>query len=170
VGVGSFKKGEQPTEDVVPAPQIEAPDDPIGEIGQVHQPQGFGPICRAWLPRRALAGTPDEAWRTQRWPELPLDFSFDFYNSAHPDLIHPGYLAGDEDVVLEGIDPHGPLRFYLPGRRIDLLVKQMFGAYRKARLVLDTPLIDVPSDRAHITWRTRFEELSAIRAFEIRMI
>lgn len=168
IGVGYVKEGTAPCEHDVPAPRIESPDDPINDWGRRYRPEGLGPINRAWLPRRALAGTFDGAWRAQRAPDLPFDFRLDFYCSSHPDLTYPGYLTGDEDVTLEGVDPDGPLRFQLPGHRIELLVKQMFGAYRRLLLNLDTVLVDLPSGEAHLTWRVRFNNLSAVRAFEIR--
>ena len=44
----------------VPAPQIEAPDEPIISPYQAYKPQGVGPIPPAWLPRRPLGGTYDD--------------------------------------------------------------------------------------------------------------
>jgi hypothetical protein len=38
-----------------------------------------------------------------------------FYNAAHPDLIAPGYLTGDESVELVNLSPEGRVQFKLPG-------------------------------------------------------
>jgi hypothetical protein len=50
VGLGFVPAGEAPHEETLRAPQIESPDDPIVEMGRLHEPQGFGPITRSWEP------------------------------------------------------------------------------------------------------------------------
>jgi hypothetical protein len=152
VGVGFVPADAQPSEAILPAPQIEDPDDPIGTLGAAHTPQGLGPIARGWQPRYARCGTLDEAWRAERWPALPVDFDAAFYNGAHPDLVYPGYLRGDEEVVLEGVDPR-PLRFTLPAVRVALFA----GPRREIPdPLLDTLFIDVPARRVIITWKAMF--------------
>src|SRR5262249_40052224 len=99
VGTG-FIEGDVPGDvDRWPAPQIESPDDPVGELGKRYKPEGLGPIARSWQPRLGRAGMFDAEWQRTRWPELPLDFEFSFYNAAHPDLICSVFLRGDEEVV-----------------------------------------------------------------------
>lgn len=169
LGVGYLKEGQLPAEGELRAPRIEALDDPIGPLGKAHKPEGLGPISRAWQPRRSLAGTFDDAWKRERWPELPVDFSFEHYNSAHPDLIYPGYLAGDEEVSLENLDPSGGLRFFLPGYELLLLLRLADGPFVFASVNLDTLSIDVPEGRAFLTWRAVFLELAPIRVIEARM-
>ena len=61
----------------IPAPQIESPLNHIVDFNTHYPPEGFGVIHRAWEPRLVLAGT-----------------------SAHPDLIYPDFLVGDEKVVI----------------------------------------------------------------------
>src|SRR5262245_40501293 len=34
----------------VPAPQVEAPGEPVTELGKTYKPQGLGPLARAWQP------------------------------------------------------------------------------------------------------------------------
>ncbi len=48
----------------------------------------------------------------------PLDFKPDFHNAAHPDLQLPGYLRGDEEVLLKRLTPEGELSFSLPGVKL----------------------------------------------------
>ena len=86
------------------APRIEDPADPIREIHRAHALQGFGFVSRHWQPRLALGGTFDEAWRKERWPWLPRDFRFEYWNGAHPDLQIP-HLAGGEAVTLLNLTP-----------------------------------------------------------------
>lgn len=169
-GVGYVGEGGMPDEPVVEAPQIESPEDPISDIGRAHEPEGLGPISRAWLPRRALAGTYDEAWKSTRWPELPRDFDARFYNSAHPDLQYPGYLGGGEDVTLEGVDPFGPIGFSLPSYSMGILVRREARAPEPLPLLLDTLHVDVPARRVHLTWRIPFHGgLEGVREIQIRM-
>src|SRR4029453_2220565 len=51
----------------------------------------------------------------ERAPAPPLDFSYGFYNGAHPDLQVEGYLRGDEEVELTHVSLEPILRFRLPG-------------------------------------------------------
>lgn len=169
VGTGYLPEGPPPGEVVVAAPQIEDPRDPIGPLGAPHAPQGLGPICRAWQPRLGLAGSFDDAWRRERWPELPLDFDLDFYNCAHPDLIHPSLLRGDETVLLTGMHPDGDLQFSLPGHHMAALFRFKDGTMAVVPLALDTLFIDVPSERVHLTWRVVYLLDKPIRVLEVRM-
>jgi hypothetical protein len=139
----------------VPAPQVEAPAEPITELGKMYRPQGLGPLARAWQPRRGLAGTFDDDWVRKRWPALPRDFRFDHYNSSHPDLIAHKYLVGDEPVRLEGLSPEGPLTFRLPGHRSLLLVRLTNGQIAAAGMRLDTVEIDAGRKECSLVWRAR---------------
>lgn len=151
------------------APQLESEKDPVVEFGKCYTPQGFGPLARSWHPRRSLAGTFDAAWKEERWPALPVDFNFSHYNSAHPDLIFPGYLAGDERVELEGMHPSGTFDFRLPGYQPLLLLRLIGGALTATFLVLDTLHIDVPAERVSLTWRGAFPCRVPVRVVEVRM-
>jgi hypothetical protein len=78
------------------------------------KPVGFGFYGRGWMPRVGYAGTYDDQYRKERAPAPPLDFSYAFYNGAHPDLQVEGYLRGDEEVELTHVSPEPILRFRLP--------------------------------------------------------
>lgn len=169
VGVGFVGEGSPSYPDEIAAPQIEAPEDPVVELGKVYAPQGLGPIGRAWLPRRKLAGTFDEEWKRSRWPELPLDFQFAHYNAAHPGLQYPGFMKGDEEVRLEGLSPEGSLLAYLPGYRVGVLLRFQDGSLAPAPALLDTLMLDVPAGRGHLTWRVTFPKGKALRVIEPRM-
>jgi hypothetical protein len=170
VGVGYIGEEMHLYPDRILAPQIESPDDPIRELGEVHYPQGLGPIARSWQPRLKLAGTFDEAWKRNRWPDLPEDFNPEHYNSAHPDLIYPGYLRGDEEVELDGLHPDGRLQFFLPKYQIGLLLRMENGSITMVNAAIDTLFIDVPDSRVYIIWRAAFREQKPIRALEARML
>ncbi len=98
LGIGYWPKWAHPEakrRDRVPAPRIISQEDLNAKFGQELTPEGYGPICRTWQPRRKLAGTYDENWQAGRWPNLPEDFDFAYWNCAHPDLQTP-FLKGDE--------------------------------------------------------------------------
>ncbi|MBK9258907.1 MAG: DUF2169 domain-containing protein [Polyangiaceae bacterium] len=152
-----------------PAPQIESLDDPVVELGKKYRPEGFGPIARSWQPRLKRAGTFDEEWQRTRWPELPHDFEFSFYNAAHPDLICPGFLRGDEEVLLEGLSAEGTVRFYLPGYKMGVLLRFKDGSMAIVPVYLDTLFVDVPARKGHIMWRAPIPKEKAIRVMEPRM-
>jgi hypothetical protein len=91
------------------APQIEPPEAPITALVMAqnpegdldaramtevaasypHAPVGFGVVGRAWAPRLIRAGTYDQAWLDQRWPNLPKDFDFGYWNEAPEDQQIP---------------------------------------------------------------------------------
>jgi hypothetical protein len=163
IGRGWLDEALTPRDRPVPAPQIEAADDPVAEPMRHHRPQGLGPIPPAWLPRRPLGGTFDARWQAETWPNWPEDYNFAYHNSAHPDLIHPGFLDGDEEIRLVGLDGGtGPRRLRLPGHRLQLALDG--GDDHGRRLVpmeLDTLVIDVadPDPEEHrvfLSWRANF--------------
>jgi hypothetical protein len=170
VGKG-YLGGELPESfDRWPAPQIESLDDPVCELGKRYKPEGFGPIARSWQPRLKCAGTFDEEWQRARWPDLPTDFEFSFYNVGHPDLICPAFLSGDEEVVLDGVLPGGTLRFYLPGYKLGVLLRYKDGSMAVAPVFLDTLFVDVPASRVFLVWRSPILKGKSIRALEPRMV
>lgn len=170
VGKG-YIEGDVPShEDRWPAPQIESLDEPVVEFGKKYRPEGFGPIARSWQPRLKCAGTFDDEWQKTRWPELPRDFEFSFYNAAHSDLICPGFLRGDEEVVLEGLSPEGTQRFYLPGYKMGALIRYKNGSMAMAPVFLDTVFVDVVTSKVHLTWRSAMPKGKPIRVIEPRMM
>ena len=87
-----------------PAPNVEAKGSPITSWRDRPAPAGFGPIARAWAPRRALAGTYDRAWQEERMPLVPTDFDPRFYFTAPEDQQVPGHLR--EGTTVELSEPH----------------------------------------------------------------
>jgi hypothetical protein len=148
----------------VPAPQIEAPDEPVTELGKAYKPQGLGPLARAWQPRRRKAGTFDYAWLKQRWPGLPQDFSDEHYNSSHPELVAPAHFRGDEAVSLQGLSPEGTLAFRLPGHRVLVALRFANGRGLPAAMFLDTVEIDAGRRQCSLVWRMRLPKEIPIRA------
>lgn len=144
--------------DNFPAPQIEAPDDPITDWQKCYEPQGLGPIPPFWEQRLKYAGTYDEAWQSRRHPLLPEDFNFRFWQCAHPDLIADGWLKGNEHFELRNL-----LRGYptfqgcLPDIQMEIHLPRPEGK-GIAPFVLDGVHFDMRPGvgRVFLTWRAGF--------------
>ena len=84
---------------------------------------------RWWLPRRALAGSYNDIWKQTRWPKLPKDFDFGYWNAA-PEDQQFDYPQGGEKIMLANLvnpetttDNSGSLWFKLPKQDLKLLVR-----------------------------------------------
>ena len=164
----------------VRAPQIDLPEDPVREFGKTYPAQGFGVVTKAWLPRRKLCGTIDDAFIQSGRP-LPEDFDFAFWNGAHPDLQVP-WLAGNEEITLTNLCPHNMpgatrdksgntlLRFSLPGHQPFVLVRYEEGTIVPARLELDTLVIEPDERKVSCVYRLRLPVEPAVRVLEARLI
>jgi hypothetical protein len=169
LGVGFVPALADERRERIEAPRIEDPRDPVTELGASHRPEGFGVWGRTWAPRLQRAGTYDEAWRRERWPLLPLDFDFAYWNCAHPDLIAPALLRGDEAVALAGFHPEGERRFHLPGHEVFLLLERTEGEGESHTLPLDTLVIDVDRAKVVMVYR-RVLPWPRPESLELRMV
>ena len=116
VGTGFIGKRTVERVEGLRLPNLEDPRNRINAWNIRPRPAGFGFYGRGWAPRLAYAGTYDDKYMKERHPLLPADFSFRFFNGAHPDLQVGGYLRGDEDVDLLNVCPDASrVHFRLPG-------------------------------------------------------
>ena len=97
VGVG--RRNQNGSQDI-PCPQLLPINMQSPELGPPLPVLGLGPLAPSWQPRLACAGTYDERWKSTRWPYLPLDFDFQFYNAAPNDQSFAGFAKGDRDDSL----------------------------------------------------------------------
>ncbi len=156
------------TKDPVTAPQIL----PVGiepVFGKPVSVEGLGPIPPGWLPRRAKAGTFNVIWEKTRWPDLPEDFSFAFYNTASAGLTLSGFCKGQETIKLLNLSESRQLSFQLPCFQLASLFRFEDGRIIPGPINLDTIHVDVPESRAYLTWRGVVPVQPPIRALEIRM-
>ncbi|MEN5203150.1 DUF2169 domain-containing protein [Stenotrophomonas sp. TWI700] len=176
----------------LPAPQIEAIDTPVlhldrvkhpdGELdatgmaqvaaGYSYQPAGFGVVGRAWAPRLALAGTYDDAWKTQRWPGLPHDFDFAYWNGAPADqqieFPPPNLRIELFNLTDPTFTPDGQLRVELPGHRPFVLLRLINGALLPLPMLTDTLRIDTDAMTLMLTHRISLPNSLDIRVLEAR--
>lgn len=149
-----------------PAPQIDAPENPVTELGKSYQPQGFGVVTKAWQQRLQLAGTYDGEWLETRWPELPRDFNIAFWNGAHPDMQIP-HLTGNEEVLLTNLTPEGSLSFRLPGNTPLVKVRHATGREDSVAAKLDTVIIEPDALKVNLVWRAVRPTIPEVVALEI---
>jgi len=100
-GKEAGKQGGEPC----PLPNVENPDDPIRHRDQRPEPAGFGPMDPTWPRRmeRAGSGTHDDQWLLERWPHVPDDFDWNYFNRAQPDQWCR--RGGNGDPFFEPGDP-----------------------------------------------------------------
>lgn len=136
-----------------PAPCVEDPRSPITSSEGRPAPAGLGALGPHWQPRVAHAGTFDEAWRKERMPLLPLDFSPRYYNAAPPDQVLDPPLAWGEDVGVLGMREEGAMRFTLPPLLVVVFGKRADGRTITMRPHVDTLLLEPDRARVEVTLR-----------------
>lgn len=149
------------------APQIEHPGEPIRSPFARTAAQGLGPIARWWSPRTRYAGTYDARWFAKKYPALPDDFDPRFYQSAHPDLVCPRYLRGNEGIVLDGLVSQGRVSMRLPAVLILAGFIRQSGEAGGGRLELDTVIVDLDDRRVSLVWRGAFHKRDPIAEISI---
>ncbi len=128
--------------------------DPAAEM-TVH---GFGPIAKAWMPRRAYAGTFDADWESTRHPRMPEDYDLRFWNAAPHALQIDPMLDGTETIHLDGMTEGGGRRsLTLPGVKL-MLAAEGENVTKNHTMKLDTVHIDVANPdatqhRVTLIWR-----------------
>lgn len=169
IGLGYVNKELLNKDKLIPAPQILPIDNPFPKMEKGIKVEGLGPLGASWQPRLRFAGTFNVIWEKTRWPDLPEDFKFDFYNSAHPDLIYPGFVHGNEEIQLINLSPESNIRFSLPGYTLALLIRWEDGRIAPAPMALDTIHIDTKEMKTYLVWRGLFPVGKPIRVLEARM-
>lgn len=135
------------------APSIEQFDAPIARWGPRYVPAGLAAVARAWQPRLAAAGTFDAAWRRDRFPLLPSDFSFEHFQIAPHDQRFVG-LEPHTIIAAINMSRGGLLRAEVPPpppsiqfHFADRLVEQF--------AQLDTIVLEPERGLLTASWRTR---------------
>jgi len=144
---GNFEQG-------IRLPNMEDPRYPVKSYGETYPPAGFGFTSPNWQPRAACAGTYDKAWMAQRMPLLPKDFDRRFFNAASPGLIAPGFLKGNETVIIANASKSGKIIFNLPGIPAPQCRVQLRGRTDSSpQMQLDTVIINMDENLLFLLWR-----------------
>lgn len=130
------------------------------------EPAGFGPIGRAWLPRRRLIGKIEET--THRAENavrhLPAEFDFGYWNCAPRDQ-QCDYLRGQARIALTNVCRHDApfawvdeagntmLRLVLPRQELFVLAANGNKELITLRLDLDTVCLKPDGARLDLVWR-----------------
>lgn len=163
--------------DSLPGPQVEYPSHRLKLPAVLKQPDaphspaemarlvehypgrtaGLGLIGRAWTPRIQLAGSYDKAWAESRWPYLPEDFDFGYWNGAPKDqqIDHPPPDLSIELTQLLSPEqaPSGLARFSLPGHRVFALLRPPKARPLPLPFRIDTVIVDARALRVSVVWR-----------------
>jgi hypothetical protein len=151
------------------APQLEAFEKPlnISHVDARNYPViGLGAVGRWWLPRRTKAGTFDETWKRERWPRLPKDFDFNYWNCAPSDQ-QIDYPLGGEQVVMAGLHPGGEMRFRLPQPESKLLLHLDVGVPMFKTMQIDTLVFDLRAMQLIVVQRALVAAKAGVERIEI---
>ncbi|MEZ6136493.1 MAG: DUF2169 domain-containing protein [Pirellulaceae bacterium] len=138
-----------------PLPNLEEPGRPVVDPRRDYRPMSFGPIGRAWKPRRDYAGTYDADWKANQFPFLPTDFDERYYQSAPEDQQLPS-LVGGEQVELTNLTPEGLCRFQLPTIAVPIEFHLQDATIETRNARLDTLHIDADQRQFSMVWRTSY--------------
>jgi uncharacterized protein YjbI with pentapeptide repeats len=158
LGKGMAKQG---SDDSIPLPNIEYPDQLIGSPSDRPQPAGFGPLGIEWQQRSVKLGTYDQKWLETRWPWYPEDMDWTYFNAAPEDQIIDRYFRGDEKVVIENMHPERfKIETTLPGLRMRCFVEKHAEEkeiFKELKTRLDTIWLFPEQEMGALIWRATTE-------------
>lgn len=108
----------------------------------------------AWPCRMRNMGTYDARWLQTRWPGLPDDADWRFFNEAQPQQRLSEGLRGDEEIALSAFGPKIPARtFRLPGARLQLeILRAGEEQWKRHAVTLDTLWLFPAQRTALLCW------------------
>lgn len=110
----------------VPLPNVEDPEHLVGLVEDRPEPASLGPMDVTWPQRNMKSGTYDDRWKAERWPGLPDDFDFNFFNAAPTNQRKNGFFNGDESIEIRNMHPdYQFLKSSLPGLRVRCFTTQL---------------------------------------------
>lgn len=172
-GTGFFDERAMDTSVEYRAPQWQSRAHPVTRFNHEVPLSGFGPVARPWSSRLGYAGTYDDAWIQKTREEAARgilsdyaeDFDPRFFQCAHPALIAPSYLVGDEEIVLTGLVADGGLAtLELPRLRVTAALRDGEGNLSERPLPLDTVHVDLDAATMSLCWRLTLDAALDIQA------
>jgi hypothetical protein len=191
----TMKKAELEMPDCMMAPQIEAIEWPFKQLIESRHPDRFdaadpdqflrivkdygffpenlGVVGRPWVPRLQRAGTYDEKWKTQRWPGLPEDFDFAYWNCAPRDqqieLLPPDSRIELWNLADPSLTANGHLTIDLPEDWPFIHIHLHDGLCLPVPMTTDTFVVDTDDMMLTLTHRIQILEKADISKVEVWM-
>jgi len=136
-------------------------------------PAGFAPFPPSMPFRRAKLGTYDKEWSETRWPWMPDDFDWTYFNSAPPTQWLDRYFVGNEQLELHHLHPeHLKYEFSLPSLRARCFVARELSKgehFAEVPLDLDTVWVDMAQEKLILVWRGRCE-VSSLKLRDVKSL
>jgi uncharacterized protein YjbI with pentapeptide repeats len=95
--------------DAIPLPNVEEASSHVDSPSARPEPAGFGLIEMGWPQRQSKAGTYDDRWLEEDFPGYARDTDPSFFNGAAADQRIHGVFRGDEEYLLENLNPSHPI-------------------------------------------------------------
>lgn len=161
-GRGFFDDDTLDSSRTYPGPQWQLRAHPVKGINTEVPLAGLGPVARMWSARKRFAGTYDSAWQERLGPDAakglcpdyPADFDLRFFQCAHPALVTPAHLRGDERIRLLGlVSGRDAMELSLPNIQPRAKLFGPDGARDERPMDLDTVHVDLDTARVHLCWR-----------------
>lgn len=168
-----------------PAPQIEAFERPFtrdhaeaamrqsgsADAPVVYAAVGLGPIGRWWQPRRQKAGSYDDIWKATRWPKLPRDFDFGYWNAAPEDQQIDYPQGGETFMLVNLIAPEhaadGCMVFRLPPNQLHQRIRLHSGPRVTSKVPIDTVIVDLQAMTLTLVHRITTPTNAEVRVIEL---
>lgn len=126
-GVGADVVTKPTGEALRPLPNVELPNALMTSPSSHPPVAGFWPYYADMPQRTKYLGKFDDEWVKKRWPHLPVNTDFSFFQVAPEDQrLSQGFWKGDESISIQNMHPnHAVLHAKLPGLRA-----RLFGAVK----------------------------------------
>ncbi|SAK96389.1 DUF2169 family type VI secretion system accessory protein [Caballeronia ptereochthonis] len=136
-------------------------------------PAGFGIVGRSWAPRLQMAGTYDGRWRSERWPLLPDDFDFGYWNCAPRDqqieAFPPDARIELWNLATPDLTRDGYLCLDLPSDWPLIFLHCDDGLCLPLPMKTDTVMIDTDAMTLTLTHRFQFVNSVGVERLEVRL-
>jgi len=149
---------QTPSDAEIQVAMIMRDSDPVINAHTPVSMAGTAPIAPHWHLRRRFAGSYDAAWEQDKYPHLPADFDYLFYQTACPGMIWQGFMRGDEPIILYQMTRgHDVVSFQLPQIQPFVRISWIDDRQVTLKLNLDGIHCDLrdqePPWRIDLTWR-----------------